>query len=160
MATETKPNKPAKRQALEFLRSSAVSAKPTGVDEERKKISGVILAKTGPFKSGRGEFDLKSLNMLAKIIGSKSKGSKSRMGHPNPSHPGARQEVDSFLGRFSDPRVEPNPDEPDGHVLRGDLALDPVSFLSKSGGVSDGDYLMARAKSDPDSFGTSLVLSA
>jgi len=140
----------------EFL--APVSAWPIGVDTDAKIIRGVIVAQACQFQDPvgepdpRGAFDGDGLKTLNRLMTAEPIGVKSRYGHPNPQHPGAPAELDGFLGRFKGPRI-------DSDKLRSDLHLDDTAFLAPpGGGTSRGEYLMARAKSDPSSFGTSLVL--
>jgi hypothetical protein len=150
MASATEPKKT--KSAFEFL--APVSAAPIGVDEPNKRINGIVVAQQGPFKSGRGEFDATSNKQTADLINADPQGIKARMGHPNPQHPGSKDELLGFVGRYTNGRV-------DGELARADLQLDPVAFLAPpGGGTSHGDYLMTRAKSDPASLSTSMVVSA
>jgi hypothetical protein len=66
---------------------------------------------------------------------------------------GSSDALDAFLGRAKNAYV-------DGDKARADMHLDPVAFMSHNGGVSRGERLMQRAKSDPASFATSLVVAA
>ncbi len=103
---------------------------------------------------GRGEFDDAGLAAIVRLARADGAGLKVRFGHPDLTHPGKREdELSSFLGRAKNARV-------DGDRVRADLHFDPVAFLPIQGGVSRGDYLLARAKSDPASFGASPALSA
>lgn len=129
----------------EWLRAN-VAAKPYGVDRDKKVIRGYVLAQRGPFKSqGRGEFDDDGLRMAADLINAKPNGVKSRFAHPSLSGDG----IGKLLGRSKNARVE------DGK-LRGDLHLDPTSFNTPDGNL--GQYVMDLAESDPEAFGSSLVL--
>ena len=58
----------------------------------------------------------------------------------------------SFLGRAVEPARRWR------HAAR-DLVFDKSAFLTAPGSVSHGEYLLSRAKGDPSSFGSSLVLS-
>lgn len=141
------------RKPVEFLRAAPVSAAPVGVDKENKIIRGVVLAQTGPFFSGRGEFDQDSIKGIAKLVNASPQGLKIGYGHPDPNHPGAPEELDGFLGRAKNAVV-------DGDKTRADVHLDPTALLTPpGGGTSRGELMMARAESDPTSFGMSLQLS-
>lgn len=129
----------------EWLRANIYAAH-TGVDRKTETIYGVVVAELGPFKSqGRGEFDAESLRMIAEQINLKPNGIKSRFAHPSLSGDG----IGKFLGRKSKARV-------DGPRVRVDLKLDPTSHSTPSGDL--GKYVMDLAESDPEAFGSSLVL--
>ncbi len=137
--------------ATEFLRAGIASARPVGVDEEAKVIRGYVLAEAGDFKTGRGKFDGGSLAAIVNIINAAADGVPSNYGHQPDI--GSSDALDAFLGRAKNAYV-------DGDKARADLHLDPVAFLSHNGGVSRGERLMQRAKSDPASFASSLVVAA
>lgn len=136
--------------STEYLRAGIASGKPVGVDEEAKVINGHIVAQVGPFKTGRGEFDRESLAAIANLINSSPDGVVVNYGHQE--NVGSAEALDGFLGRARKAWV-------DGDSVRANMHLDPVAFLSHNGGVSRGDRIMQRAKSDPKSFGSSLVVA-
>lgn len=141
----------------EWLKADAI-APPIGVDREARVIHGYVLAQEGPFKSeGRGEFDIKGLRQIVRLAKDKPKGLKSRFAHPSLSGDG----IGSFLGRTNNVRMGNVQVNRDGKLLelnavRGDLRLDPSSFVAPSGNL--GDYVMRLAESDPDAMSSSLVL--
>jgi hypothetical protein len=151
----------------EWLRAN-VTGKAIGVDRENNTINGVILAEEGPFKSeGRGEFDRKAIRSIVKMANEKPGGLKSRWTHPGLSSDG----LGKFLGRYKDVRSDTvlrdaGQDENGKQLMkevlvaRGNLKLDPTALepSPESGGKSYGQYIMDLAESDPDAFGTSLVL--
>lgn len=152
----TMPEKP------EWLRANMKGA--AAVDREKHIISGVILAEEGPFKSeGRGEFDRQAIRAIVKMANDKSGGLKSRFAHPGLSSDG----IGSFLGRYhgawSEKVLRESGKDESGRpmlkemlVAKGDLHLDPTSFETPQGNL--GKYVEDLAESDPDAFGTSLVL--
>lgn len=140
------------RSEIELLRAEPAEARPLGVDDEAKAILGYVVADAGPFKTGRGEFDEASLKAIVKLINSEPVGLAVNYGH-HAERPGTPEALDAFLGRAKNARI-------DEDRVRADLYFDPVAFLSVSGMVSRGHYLMARVKSDPASLSTSLVLNA
>lgn len=137
--------------ATEYLRAGVAAGRPIGVDEENKVINGYVVAEAGDFKTGRGKFDRESLAAIAKLINAAPDGMLVNYGH-NPDV-GSSDALDAFLGRAKNASV-------DGDKVRADMHLNPVAFLSHNGGVSRGERLLQRAKSDPASFATSLVLAA
>lgn len=134
---------------FKMLRATA-PARPTSVDLGKKVISGYVVAEVGPFKSGRGAFDLDSLNQIVKLMLAAPDGIKVRYGHPDGT---TAQTLDSFIGWARNPRL-------DGELVRADLHLSEVSFLAAAGSVSRGEYLMTRAQLEPASLGSSLELDA
>lgn len=149
----------------EWLRAATAGA--SAVDREKGIIHGVILAEEGPFKSeGRGEFDRKAIRQIVSLAKGKSGGLKSRFAHPTLSDDG----LGKFLGRFHDVKSdvilrEAGQDDSGKPLLkevlaaRGDLYLDKTALEeSPNGGKPLGLYVMDLAESDPEAFGTSLVL--
>lgn len=144
----------------QWLRA-AFTAPFLGVDREKNIIKGMVLAEEGPFKSeGRGEFDKLAIKQIEAMANARPKGLKSRLSHPGLSDDG----IGTFLGRARDARVETGARETsDGtrrkvDFVRADLHLDPTSFDTPKGNL--GKYVMDLADSDPDAFGSSLVLQA
>ena len=151
-----------------WLRANVIG-KTIGVDREKNLIRGVILAEEGPFKSeGRGEFDRKAIRSIVKMANDKPGGLKSRWTHPGLSSDG----LGKFLGRYSSVRsdtvLRDAGKDADGRALtkemlvaRGDLTFDKTALEEPPGGGKPlGVYVMDLAESDPDAFGTSLVLQA
>ena len=150
-----------------WLRANVIG-KTIGVDREKNLIRGVILAEEGPFKSeGRGEFDRKAIRSIVKMANDKPGGLKSRWTHPGLSSDG----LGKFLGRYSSVRsdtvLRDAGKDSDGKALmkemlvaRGDLTFDKTALepSPEGGGKPLGIYVMDLAESDPDAFGTSLVL--
>lgn len=129
------------------------------VDRENNRILGYIVAQEGPFKTGRGEFDLKSLRAITKLMNAEPTGLKSRW-----THPIFNEEMGTFLGRAKNARVAklmiPAGENQfkEINAVRADLYLDPTSFDTPQHG-NLGKYIMDLADSDPGAFGSSLALS-
>jgi hypothetical protein len=121
------------------------------VDEKAKVINGYVVAQLGPFKTGRGTFDAEGLAGIVKLINAQPDGIVVNYGHHE--NVGSPDAMDAFLGRAKNARV-------DGDRVRADLHFNPVAFMSHTGGTSRGERLMERAKTDPGSFASSLVLAA
>lgn len=134
----------------EYLRAGIASGQPVGVDEESKVIRGYVVAQLGPFKTGRGAFDLESLAAIVSLINSQPDGLVVNYGHH--ADVGSPDAMDAFLGRAMNARL-------DGDRVRADLHFNKVAFMSHTGGTSRGERLMERAKTDPGSFASSLVLA-
>jgi hypothetical protein len=115
------------------------------VDRERKILFGVAVATKGVVKDERCEFDDKTLDQMLALGNAQKRGLKARYTHPNMSNDG----MGTLLGRHKDFRL-------DGDVLRADLHLSPRAFDSPKGDL--GTYVMNMAESDPDMFGTSVVI--
>lgn len=130
----------------EWLRvQSPVGLAGPVVDRERGIIRGVKIAEAGKFKDGRGHFTLDSLRRGVEIVQAENKrGLKSRLQHATLSDDG----VAKFLGRQTNNRIE-------GGVWLADLHFDRSAYSTPAGDLAN--YVMDRAESDPDSFGTSLV---
>jgi hypothetical protein len=137
------------------------------IDREKGIIYGVILAEEGPFKSeGRGEFDRQGIRQIVKLAKDAPGGLKSRWTHPSLSSDG----LGKFLGRqknvHEDTVLREVGKDTDGKplmkerlVARGDLHFDKTALETPpEGGKALGVYIMDLAESDPDAFGTSLVL--
>lgn len=129
------------------------------VDREKGIIHGVILAEEGPFKSqGRGEFNREAIQQIVTMANQKPGGLKARWTHPGLSSDG----LGKFLGRQKNIRTD-TVLRKNNEVLvaRGDLHLDSTALdTPPEGGKPLGVYVMDLAESDPDAFGTSLVLKA
>lgn len=136
------------------------------IDREKGIIYGVILAEEGPFKDLRGEFDRASIRKAVGLAKSKAGGLKARFTHPSLSSDG----LGKYLGRFHDVRSDTvlreagqdasgKPLVKEMLVARGDLYFDKTALDEPpGGGKALGVYVMDLAESDPDAFGTSLVL--
>ena len=126
----------------------AASSSTVGVDAKAKIIHGYIVAEIGEFKTeGRGQFDGASLDAIVRLMQRNTLGTLVRYTHGT----FFEDAIGSFLGRARNPRR-------DGAAVRADLHLDPSAFVSPRGDL--GTYILTLAKSDPTSFGSSLVLDA
>ena len=93
----------------------------------------------------RGEFDELALDTVVEL-GNKSKmGVKSRFGHPNMSSTA----LGTFLGRATNFRR-------DGEIVRADLHIDSTAHETPDGDLAG--YVMSLAESDPEAFGSSMVI--
>lgn len=141
------------RQRLDVPRT-----RPASVDRASKVIHGVVVAQLGAFKSeGRGEFDQQSLDLLLSLW--PANGLKSRFAHPTESSDG----LGKHLGRMKSPRMSTVVLDRDGQqvtipCVRADLHLSPTAFAGNPNG-NLGEYVLHLAETDPEAFGTSLVLS-
>lgn len=133
----------------DWLYASA-QGKPERVDRVNNRLNGYVVAQTGVFKSGRGEFDHKALKLALRLMKAKAEGTKVRMGHTDLGS------VGSFLGRAVNPRIEAGADGQE--KLRADLQFNSVAFNSPAGDL--GSYVMDLAESDPEALSSSLVLMA
>ena len=136
---------------LEYLRAGVASGQPVGVDEEAKVIRGYVVAQAGPFKTGRGTFEADGLAAIVKLINSQPDGIVVNYGHHE--NVGSPDAMDAFLGRAKNAWI-------DRDRVRADLHFNPVAFMSHNGGASRGERLLQRAKTDPGSFASSLVVAS
>ncbi len=135
-------------ETSEWLRVDTRGA--IGVDRELNIIRGFVVAQEGPFKSERGEFDVKSLRQIVKLMKADRAGLKSRFTHPSLSDDG----LGKFLGRGKNPQFVTL--QNGLAAVRADLHLSPTSFDTPSGNL--GKYVLDLAESDPDALSSSLVL--
>jgi hypothetical protein len=118
------------------------------VDRANGVIYGRVLAEKGRFKTSRGEFDDKSLDLIHGLTADHPNGLKARWTHPALSSDG----LGKFLGRDRNIRR-------DGDRVLGDLHLDKTALQTPPfGGKPLGIYVMDLAESDPGAMGSSLVL--
>lgn len=117
-----------------------------GVDWEHGIIRGFAVMTKGNVKDSRGwEINDDTLADIATAGNSLKKGLKSRFGHPNMSSTA----LGTFLGRAKNFRH-------DGDLVRADLFIDKTAFETPDGDLAT--YVMNLAESDPDAFGSSVVL--
>jgi len=128
----------------EWLSVDALDQPKPKIDREKNIIHGVIIAEVGELKDGRGYFSEQSLHAGIALANQKPHGLKSRLQHQDLSDDGTAK----FLGRQKNNRFE------NGKWLA-DMHIDDSAFVSPAGNL--GEYVMTRAESDSDSFGTSLV---
>ena len=117
-----------------------------GVDRENEIIKGFAVVSKGITHDRRGEFDDAELNRLVQMGNESEIGLKSRFGHPNMSGTA----LGTFLGRIKSFRK-------DGDVVRGDLYIDETAHDTPDGDLAN--YVMKLAESDPDAFGSSMVIN-
>jgi len=133
---------------------------PVGVDEKAGPagtIHGCVVAQAGPFKSeGRGRFDESSLDRIIQLWPTAGLKSHAQHGHVFDDR------LLGFLGRMVSPRRSLALIQ-DGHgqqvatpCVRANLVFDPSARKAPGGDLVT--YFTARAKSDPDSLSSSLVL--
>lgn len=119
------------------------------VDRKNNVIRGYVVAEEGPMKDGRGHFTKRSIERLVYLASSMEQGVKVRLSHPNMSDDG----VSKYLGRGKSMRTA---ELPDGRLAAiADMHFDESATKSPHGNLAD--YVMTRAESDKDSFGTSIV---
>lgn len=144
----------------EWLRAE-VAAPVIGVDREQGEgvINGMVVATLGPFKSGRGEFDLKSLKSIVSLMKKEPQGLKMRLAHPDESNDG----VGKLVARVKEPylgtamkRVGPGEYE-EVPAVRGNAHILKSSRNTPNGDL--GGYVMDVVEESPDAISSSLVLS-
>ena len=117
-----------------------------GVDRENEIIKGFAVVSKGITHDRRGEFDDAELIRLVQMGNESNIGLKSRFGHPNMSGTA----LGTFLGRVKNFRK-------DGDIVRGDLHIDKTAHDTPDGDLAN--YVMGLAESDPDAFGSSMVIN-
>lgn len=115
------------------------------VVKEREVITGFAVVTKGMTHDKRGEFDDASLDAVVKLGNKFKLGIKSRFGHPNMSSTA----LGTFLGRTKNFRR-------DGDVVRADLHIDQTAHETPGGDLAQ--YVMNLAESDPNAFGSSMVI--
>ena len=128
-----------------FFRTDVIRGTGVRISKEQNVIKGFAVVTKGITKDARGEFDDTALDTVV-TLGNESKfGIKSRFGHPNMSNTA----LGTFLGRVKNFRREDD-------IVRADLYVDKTAFNAPDGDL--GNYVMDLAKSDPDAFGSSMVI--
>lgn len=135
----------AKKMLENELFRTDISYGSIGVDREKGIIRGFGVVTEGIVKDRRGEFDEAELDHIMTLGNSSKKGIKSRYGHPNMS----TTALGTFLGRVKNFRK-------DGKLLRGDLIIDKTAYNTPDGDLAT--YVMDLAESDPEAFGSSMVI--
>ncbi|MDP3786194.1 MAG: hypothetical protein Q8R05_01360 [Candidatus Omnitrophota bacterium] len=115
------------------------------VDRKQEVISGFAVVTKGITHDERGEFDDDALEKIVELGKKQKIGIKSRFGHPNMSGTA----LGTFLGRVKNFKR-------DGDIVRADLHIDPTAHKTPDGDLAD--YVMSLAESDPDAFGSSMVI--
>lgn len=144
----------------QWLRAS-IAARPIGVDRDKKRINGFIVAEEGVFRDRRGEFDRPALREVVRLMRMEPNGLKSRFGHPSMSG----DAIGTFLGRAKDPwrdkLMRPMGDGTfkEVEVVRANLHLSETAFENNPNG-NIGQWVMDAAEKDPEgALGASLVLT-
>ncbi len=128
-----------------YFRADIARSGEVRVNREQEVISGFAVVTKGVTHDERGEFDDLALDTVVEL-GNKSKmGVKSRFGHPNMSSTA----LGTLLGRTRNFRR-------DGDVVRADLHIDPTAHQTPDGDLAG--YVMGLAQSDPEAFGSSMVI--
>lgn len=128
-----------------YFRADVVRSGDVRVNRKQEVITGFAVVTKGVTHDERGEFDDVALDSVVEF-GNKSKvGIKSRFGHPNMSSTA----LGTFLGRAKNFRR-------DGDVVRADLHIDPTAHETPDGDLAG--YVMSLAESDPEAFGSSMVI--
>lgn len=115
------------------------------VIRDREVIAGFAVVTKGITHDERGEFDDIALDTIVELGNQSNIGVKSRFGHPNMSSTA----LGTFLGRVKNFRR-------DGDIVRADLHIDPTAHDTPDGDLAS--YVMNLAQSDPDAFGSSMVI--
>ncbi len=128
-----------------YFRADVVRSGEIRVNREKEVITGFAVVTKGVTHDERGEFDELALDTVVEL-GNKSKmGVKSRFGHPNMSNTA----LGTFLGRAKNFRR-------DGEIVRADLHIDSTAHETPDGDLAG--YVMSLAESDPEAFGSSMVV--
>lgn len=140
MAVATKPKS-------QQLRALSPIGQPGQVDMKAKAIYGYEVARVGVFNEtpARGSFNMENLHTIVKLMNAAPGGVKSHLDHASVTDSG----LTWYLGRAKNARIA-------GTSVKADLFLDESSFHSPHGDI--GNYVLTRAKSDPSSLSSSLVL--
>lgn len=138
--------KRAKGRSTKF-RSEALREKPERVDRNAKVILGYAVMTIGEAKGHGVEIDSETIDQTVELgQATGDRGLKTRFTHPNMSSDG----MGTFLGRSKNFRR-------DGDKCRADLHLSPRAFDGPRGDL--GSYVLDLAESDPDMFGSSVVIT-
>src|SRR5574343_2008678 len=128
-----------------YFRADIARGGDVRVNRKDEVIAGFAVVTKGVTHDERGEFDDVALDSVVEF-GNQSKGGiKSRFGHPNMSSTA----LGTFLGRTKNFRR-------DGDIVRADLHIDPTAHETPDGDLAG--YVMNLAESDPQAFGSSMVI--
>ncbi len=128
-----------------YFRADIARGGAVRVNRKEEVIEGFAVVTKGVTHDERGEFDDIGLDSVV-VLGNKIKaGVKSRFGHPNMSSTA----LGTFLGRTKNFRR-------DGDIVRADLHIDPTAHETPDGDLAG--YVMNLAESDPQAFGSSMVI--
>lgn len=124
-----------------------------GVNSAKDGINGLIIAEEGPFKSGRGRFNLQSLERIVSLGNDADRGIRKRAQHPNASDDGLGTGVGTETNYRIDKRENGN------HVVRADMLFSKAGMeMNPKGQTPWGPYLMSELAENPESFQNSIVL--
>lgn len=123
------------------------------IDVENRRISGYIVAKTGVFSSGRGEFDEKSLRTIVRLMNANSGGTRVNYTHGS----FLADKLGQHLGRAHAVRFEGRSGGQPARV-RADLHFALAASQSPDGDLAG--YVLALAAEDAAALSSSLVLNA
>ena len=129
----------------DLFRTDVIRGGDIRVERKKEIIRDFAVVTKGVTHDERGEFDDIALDKIVEL-GNKSKsGIKSRFGHPNMSNTA----LGTFLGRIKKFRR-------DGDIVRADLYIDRTAHKTPDGDLAG--YAMDLAESDPNAFGSSMVI--
>lgn len=128
-----------------YFRSDIARAGGVQVARREEVITGFAVVTKGVTHDERGEFDDVALDSVVEFGNQAKAGIKSRFGHPNMSGTA----LGTFLGRVKNFRRDEN-------VVRADLHIDPTAHQTPDGDLAS--YVMNLAESDPEAFGSSMVI--
>ncbi len=129
----------------DLFRTDIARDKEVRVDRDKNIVRGFAVVTKGVTKDARGEFDDASLDSVVAFGNEVNLGIKSRFGHPNMSSTA----LGTFIGRVKNFRREAD-------IVRADLHIDKTAFETPDGDL--GGYVLNLAESDPDMFGSSMVI--
>lgn len=128
-----------------YFRADIVRGWDVQVNRKNKVIAGFAVVTKGVTHDERGEFDDVGLDKIVELGNQSKIGIKSRFGHPNMSSTA----LGTFLGRAKNFRR-------DGDIVRADLHIDSTAHATPDGDLAG--YVMNLAESDPQAFGSSMVI--
>lgn len=128
---------------------AVVGTAPIGVDRERARINGYVVAQLGPFKSGRGQFTLDSLRRIVVLMQQNDRKFGGTAVHFTHGGLGDGERAGRFLGRARNPRL-------DKDRVRADLHFNPAAFDGPFGDLAG--HVLMLAETDPGALSSSLVL--
>ena len=128
-----------------LFRTDIARAGGVRVSRNNEVVEGFAVVTKGVTHDERGEFDDTALDKIVELGNQPKMGIKSRFGHPNMSSTA----LGTFLGRVKNFRR-------DGSIVRADLHIDQTAHKTPDGDLAG--YTMELAESDPDAFGSSMVI--
>lgn len=128
-----------------YFRADVARGGSVRVNRKEEVIEGFAVVTKGVTHDERGEFDDIALESVVEMGNKAKAGTKSRFGHPNMSSTA----LGTFLGRVKNFRR-------DGDIVRADLHIDKTAHETPDGNLAG--YVMNLAQSDPQAFGSSMVI--